>query len=200
VYQRLKVIIPTLQMLTAVGVLIRGKMARTDRTLTNYVLPARHLVLNLDLPLVPIWWLFIYPMEWLSDYLPFLQKPSAIGFGLGMTLLTSIGLFWYFVVVEVQLRVRGQSLVRFSSRIIESGKVFILFLGRISTFFYGYTEAIRPFQHGLARYGLWPVEIALTVFFLAIWGAPFIGISIYDSRKCLMTMRKSGSQLGGAKS
>jgi hypothetical protein len=196
----LKFIIPTLQMLTVVGVLVWEKMARTDRMLTNYVLPTREMILNLNLPLVAIWWPFIYTMERLGDYLPFLQKPSAIGFGIALTLFASIGLFWYFVVVEVQLRIRGQSLMRFSNRIMESGKVAILFFGGIGTFFYGYTEAIRASQHGLARYGLWPVEIALTVFFLATWGTAFIGISIYDLRKWPISKRKPGSQLGGSKS
>jgi hypothetical protein len=203
VYKSLKVIIPTVQMLTVVGVLVWQKMALTDRMQTLYVLPTSHLILNLNIPLVAIWWPFIFGIDPVGKYLPFLQKPHpqmVIGFAFVMILFLSIGLFWYFVVVEVQLRMRGQSLMRFSNRIVESVKVVGLFFGGIGTFFYGYTETIRPSQHGLARFGLWPAEIVLTVFFLAIWGTAFIGISIYDLRKWPTTMRESGSQLGDTKS
>jgi len=197
VHRRLKVIIPTVQILAVVGVLVWERMAGTDRMLTDYALPTRQMITNLNLPLVAFWWPFIPVMERFGNYLPF---PMVMGLALAMMAFASIGLFWYFVVAEVQLRMRGKSLLRFPNRVVESVKVFILFFCGIGTFFHAYTEAIRPSQHGLARYGLWPVEIALTVVFLAIWGSTFIGISISDFRKWLMTMRKSGTQPGGSKS
>jgi hypothetical protein len=198
--KRLKVIIPALQMLTVVGVLVWQKMALSEPMSTMYVLPTRQLILNLNIPLAAIWWAFILGFEWVGNYLPFLQEPNALGFAFVLAIFVSIGLFWQFVVVEVQLRIRGQSLIRFPNRIVESGKLVIFFFGGIGTLFYAYTEAIRPSEHGLARYGLWPVEIALTALFLAIWGAAFIGIFIYDFRKWTMTEEKSESQMDGFKS
>ena len=184
----LRIVVPVAQVSAVVCTLGWEKLAHLDRTLSFYVLPTRHLLLNLNFPLVIIWWSFIHFIKWLSKYVPFLRQTSGTPAMVGMAaiafaLLSSIALFWYFVVAETQMRSQGKSFMNFSSVILESLKVVILFLCGVGTVFHIYTETMRPFQHGLAHYGLWPVEIALSALLLAAWGATFIGVSIVDFRR-----------------
>lgn len=96
--------------------------------------------------------------------------------------ILSIALFWYIVVVEIQMRSQRKSLVRFSSPVIELLKIVFCLACGLASFVQGYTETLRPFRHGLARYGLWPEELVLSALFLATWGIAFLALSALDFR------------------
>jgi hypothetical protein len=183
-YKRLKIIVPAAQVLAIVCMFGWERVPQVERTISLYILPTRQIIMNLNFPLVIIWWPIIQAIEWLNGYLPFLREPSTTGtIGIALALFSSIALFWYFVVAEIQMRGDGKSLVRFSNRTVELVKVVVLFLCGVGTLFHAYTETMRPSRHGLSHYGLWPVEIILSLLFLVAWGGTFIGLSIFDFKK-----------------
>jgi len=194
VHKHLKIVVPVAQVSAVVCMLGWEKMAHAERTLSFYVLPARHLLFSLNFPLVIIWSIITNCLIWVGGFLPSLRQlgraPGTVWMAVtAFALVSSIALFWYFVVAEIQMRSRGKSFMNFSSGILQFIKVAIFVFCGIAALFYVYTETLRPFHHGLARYGLWPVEIALSALLLAGWAAVFIGLSIVDSRKLTLNRK-----------
>lgn len=193
-HRYLRIVVPAVQVSAVLCLLGWERLAHTERTLSFYVLPLRHTLLNLNFPLVILWWPIIEFIEVLSGYLAFLSQQTGMLaiIAAGVTavgVISSVALFWYFVVVEIQMRSKGKSLVNSSNVALNFAKVSIFFLCGVGTFIHAYSETIRLFQHGLAPYGLWPAEIVLGALLLTVWGTTFIGVSIADFRK-LTAIRK----------
>ncbi len=176
VYKNLRIVIPAVQVLAVVCVQGWERATNAERILLLYVLPSRHIVMNLNFPLAMIWWPITRTSELSSNYLPLVSFPRGIGLVqtafavlFAVAVFVSIFLFWYFIVAVVQMRKCGKSLTRFSNRTSELIKVVVLFFSGIATCFYAYREAILPFQHGWSHGGLWPIETILAVLFLVAW-------------------------------
>jgi len=195
-YKRIRIVIPVIQVLAMVCVQIWEKVTGVEKNLLLYVLPTRHMVMDMNFPLAMIWWPITHTSELSSNYFPLVRFSSGMGMVqvvvaalFATTLYLSIALFWYFVVTELWMRTHGKSLVRFSNRIAETIKVFVLFLCGLGTFAYACREVLLPFLRHWTFSGLWPVEITASVLFLVAWGIIFVGFAIEDFRTELLSNR-----------
>jgi hypothetical protein len=180
-----KVVVPIAQVSAVACVLGWERIAHAERVLTLYVLPARHLLLNLTFPLVLVWWPLVNALSWFAGLLSHRVGGLAVvivGGAVTFALICSVAVFWYFIVVEIEMRRQGKSLVRFSSLVTEFLKVTFCVVFGLASLVHTYTETLRPFRYGLARHGLWPEELVLSALFLATWGIAFLALSVLDFR------------------
>ena len=92
-----------------------------------------------------------------------------------VALMSIIWLFWYLVVTEVELRKRGETLLRLRGFISESIKITALLLMGLAAFAYAYRDGEL-----LLRLGRSKVDAILGGLFLAAWGIVLIRLSIQD--------------------
>ena len=85
----------------------------------------------------------------------------------------SVGAFWYFVVVEVEKRAHGLSMLRPSSRLRAIVALIALLCFGTGAFWYAYVVS-RPLWY-VARRGA-----ILTGLFPTIWGTILVGMAIVD--------------------
>ena len=179
--------VPSAQVLAVLLALGWEKIASGERTLPLYVLPTRHFLLNLNFPLAAVWWSLFKLGDRLLHLWPLGQTNQLAlaveGVVFFLVLMSSVTFFWYFVVVEIQTRSKGKSLVRFAHVKFEFVRILVFLACGLGCLFRAYSETLRPFEHDLARYGLWPVEIVLSALVLITWGVTFVISVIVDFRK-----------------
>lgn len=132
---RLRFVIPLLQVLFVIlafsldPLLSRHFVMRSDLEIA-YVVTPLHLVLKMNFPLAIVG----LPAIYLTGLVfPGARPPTeAVGtviFGIyALAILASTAAFWYFVVVEVEMRKHGASCLRFSGRHLEKLKAVVLIL------------------------------------------------------------------------
>jgi hypothetical protein len=167
-FRRLKIIVPAIQVLAAVAVFGSGKLCHNERFLQYYIYPFQGLVELINLPLLIVW----VPIGFVLAALPsptgwLLTAVTAL---FALLLVSSVALFWYLVVTEIELRIHGGSMLRFSGWIGELFTVAAFCLGA-GALFYGY-------QYSRSRWFYRRVDGIEGGAALAIWGAVFIAIAV----------------------
>jgi hypothetical protein len=148
--KKLRVVIPLLQVLILIlafsldPLLGRRYVMRSDLAIA-YIVTPEHLMLKLNFPLV----ILGLPAIYLGD-LAFPQMNSRAG-ALGavisgvyvLVLLASTAAFWYFIIVEVEMRKRRASCFRFSGRLMEKLKATVMILIGLSAAVYAFWDGHR---------------------------------------------------------
>jgi hypothetical protein len=170
VFRRLKIIVPAIQVLAAVAVFGSGKLCHNERFLQYYIYPFQGLVELINLPLLIVW----VPIGFALAHLP---SPTgwlliALATLFALLLVSSVALFWYLVVAEIELRIRGGSMLRFSGWIGELFTVAAFCLGAIALFYaYQYSKSVWYYRR------VDGIEGGAAI---AVWGAVFIAIAVSD--------------------
>ena len=183
--RRLRIIVPAVQLLASVTVLLLKKLAeRSDQINFNYYLPARQLVEGLNYPLKKFW-LFV---TYLVAQVPFPNPTggaAVIAFVLIVSVfLASIVLFWFLVVREIELRLQGRSLLRFSNPLYAISAIVALLGATLGTLVSVYSD-IRikiPFTfRSISTIGLF-LEI-LPQLIILLWALAFAWMALSDIRR-----------------
>jgi hypothetical protein len=166
--------------LTALAVMafVFDKYCHDERVYVLYVNPFLHIVTKMNFPLQIILYPILDTLNWMGRFLtavPGLDWPIAI---LEAAFLVLIDLFfWYFVLTEIGMRIRGESMLRFKRRSVEMVALAVLFVSGICAIRNAYTEGMQLMNiHGSK------IEALLGSLVLVIWGFVLIGMSISDLR------------------
>jgi hypothetical protein len=183
--KRLKVLIPAVQVILLVSATVWHNVAwhnydyaQHDTALRSAGIPLGILA-KLNFPLLVLWFPVFLFLEWACSA-SYLSLPSgvalvAVAVVFGVAILTSVGLFWRFVVSEVEMRRHGNSFIRSSSRIIEGVKA-VLFAGTgIGGVAYAYWDGHRLQLLGRGRTGA-----IIGGLFLVVWSLVLIDIAVQD--------------------
>lgn len=111
--------------------------------------------------------------SWLPDALGWLS--IAILYVFAVLVVPGIAILWYFIVAELEERIRGRSLIRFSNPAKEMLTVALLMIfgGRATYDAYAF-KYILP---STALSGVW---VFTTRIIIIMWGIALIGVAIYD--------------------
>lgn len=196
---RLRIIIPVLQ----VSILIlafsldplvsRRYVGRSDLEIA-YVVTLLHLVLKLNFPLAILGLPVIYASLAFSSGSSPTGALGAVIFGVYvLVIVTSTAAFWCLVVVEVEMRKRKASCLRFSGRLAEQLKATAMILIGVGAAVYALWDGHRlVVLDRVNRHNLfWSVVVADALIgglFLVGWAAALITIGVQD------IVRLSGSR------
>lgn len=195
---KLRIIVPLLQVLILVLVfpldplLSKRYVTRSDLEVA-YVITPEHLLLKLNFPLVVLGLPVIYLTR-----LPFSQAsspagaPGAVIFGVYvLAIVASTAAFWYLVVVEVEMRKRRSSCLRFSGGLMERLKATAMILigvgAAISVLWDGYRQFVVLDQL-IRNHDFWSVFVVDTLIgglFVIAWAAALITIGLQDITRVL---------------
>jgi hypothetical protein len=191
--RRLKVIVPTLQVLLLVSVavwhhIIEKRFINQPDFIAQYASTPIHILLKLNFPLLAVWSLVVFPLDYAlsKSYLnlPGETPSMVIVLVFDLALLASVAALWYFVVVEIQMRRYGNSLIRFSGRRAELLKIVILVVAGVGAIAYACWDGHRLLELGqLNRHALYwssMVDAAVGGLFLAIWAVVLIWMAVQD--------------------
>jgi hypothetical protein len=185
---KLRIIVPLLQVAILVLVcsldplLSRRYAERTDLRNAYVVTPLR-VVLKLNFPLAIFWLPILY-----------LTAPASSATGSAAAVLTAVvdlavlmstAAFWYFVVIEVEMRKRKGSYLRLSGRLVERLKATMMILVGVGAAVFALWDGHRlVLLDQVNRHGLfWSSVVADALIgglFLSAWAAAFITIGIQD--------------------
>jgi hypothetical protein len=186
---RLRIIIPLLQVLILIltfsldPLLSKRYVTRSDLAVAYIVTPER-LVLKLNFPLAILGMPIVYLT---ARAFPNTGSPTgalhALIFGAYvLAILTSAAMFWYLVVVEVEMRKRNSSCLRFSGRHLEKLKAVVLILMGAGTVVFALWDS-----HGLivrsrinSLYWSSLADTLIGGLFLLGWAAALITIGVQD--------------------
>src|SRR6267142_581959 len=108
-YKRLKIIVPTIQVLIAIVVFSSAKIYGNTRVYEYCFASAEDIVVLVNLPVLVLWVPLGLVGNWLGSYLSFSRALIVIGqIVASIAMASSIGVLWYLVVVEVEKRRRGE--------------------------------------------------------------------------------------------
>jgi hypothetical protein len=174
-HKRLRIFIPAVQLAAAFVVFSANRFYGGTRFYGYYLGDAEDVIIHLNLPLVALWTLVFSPIAWVTRYLPPVTGTlHAVGTILvALLLVSSAALFWYLVAVEIEMRSRGESMLRPSGWYSGLAAVAGLCCFGAGAAFYGYVVS-RPLWY--AR----PVDAVIEGSLPAIWGLVFIGIAAQD--------------------
>jgi hypothetical protein len=167
-FRRLKIIVPTIQVLAGVAVFGSGKFCHNERFLQYYIYPFQGLVEFINFPLLIIWVPIGFALADLPS--PTGRLLTAVTALFALLLVSSVALFWYLVVTEIELRIHGGSMLRFSGWI---GRLFtvVTFCLGVGTLFYAY-------QYSKSLWYYRRVDGIDGGAALAAWGALLITIAV----------------------
>jgi hypothetical protein len=188
---RLRIIIPLLQVLLIILAFaaddLIGKLGWSLpglRYACAVTLPT--LVLKLNFPLVVLWLPIAYPMSVISYRSSGASSPTGVMLVVSdLAILTSAAAFWYFVVVEVEMRRRKASCLRFSGRFMERTKATVMILVGIGAAVYALWDGHRLVvldqmnRHHLFWSGV-VADALIGGIFLVGWAAALITIGVQD--------------------
>lgn len=191
---RLKFIVPTLQVLLLISAslwqrILENRYAEHPEAIVGYILTPKNILLKANFPLAVLWFPMFRALEWaLSSSNQSLARGAA-----GVTTLavldvavfSTIALFWYFVVVEIELRKRKASHIRFSGQRLEKLKATVMMLVGLGVAVFAFWDGHRLVvldQLNLHRF-FWSSVVADALIgglFLVAWGAAFIAMGVQD--------------------
>jgi hypothetical protein len=135
----------------------------------------------------PFWVVFLaiaYPIDWLAPPLPKGEWLYVAQFAVAALFLSGVGLFWYLVVAEVEMRWRRSSMLRFSGWFKELLAISVVFLFGAGAFMWARAIArtILPQSWGGVYIFLVPAYACklLSVLTLTAWGIVLAGLAIHD--------------------
>ncbi len=178
-YRRLKLLVPILQVLIAVGSWLLRKHIYSERLYTRYFGPAWDVVIfKMNFPVVAFWSPIVYVLNrWPDELVPSSHAMEiAVTIALGLAMVSSIGVFWYFVIAELERRMHGRSMIRFRNWFAETCKALILFAVGGSALVYAFFETRR-----LLLYHRSKADMLVGGLFLTAWGVALVGTSIVDA-------------------
>jgi hypothetical protein len=153
----------------------------------QYAMAPLDILIKLNFPLLVLWSPVVLPLNFaLSTFhLNLPTGPTLVGLTVlfDFLVLSSVAVFWYFVVAEAETRlVRGSSLIGSSSLIVELFKA-VAFGGLgVASFVYAYWDGHRLLllaQNNRSQpYGSNMADAIIGGLFLAIWGIVLIKISV----------------------
>lgn len=187
-YKRLRVVLPATQVLVAVVAFAFAKLYVGSR-FYGYFRDSREIVMGLNFPLAVLWIVVFYPITALGNFLPPVSKIllAAGTVAVAVLLVSSVALFWYLVVREVEMRRAGTSMLRCSGMFGQLLTATVLLCCGGGAIFYSYAVS-SPLWH--AR----PVDAVLEGSFPTIWGIVFIAIAVHD---LLTSLRNRAMRLAG---
>src|ERR1700687_809749 len=173
-HKRWRTVLPTVQLLIVVGTFVWYNLDKSDAGLV-YAYPAHDIIIKVNFPIAFVWSPILYFMERFPDYFnPVSVVMKTISLMLFvMALGLSVVLFWYFLTVEVEMRLRNGSLIRFRNWLPETCKAFILLAMGTGAIVYAVLEAHRLLHQS-------NTDAVIGGAFLLAWGALFITTSIRD--------------------
>jgi hypothetical protein len=114
---------------------------------SHYASTPLYLTMKLNVPLLVIWAPFVYLANWAlsSSYLGVPNHAMVVVLTgvFDLAVLSSVALFWYFVVVEMEMRSRGDSLIRFNNRLLEGVKIVLCAFAAFGSLAYAYWDGHR---------------------------------------------------------
>ena len=180
-----RVIVPTSQVVAFVGVFLAGKLGDSQSFYFNGYLPAKIVVISLNFPLLTFWSPAAYCLDHSSAKLVRAPGEAAVKtFAIlaGLVFLSTVALFWYFVVAEIQLRAQGKSRLRCSTLAKQVFMTTGLVCFGTGAIFVAYDQ-LKPLWHVSWR------EMALRGVFLAVWAIVLIAIGAFDLARLLRRRR-----------
>jgi hypothetical protein len=188
---KLRIIIPLLQALLVIlalatdPILSKRFVGRSDLDVA-YVNTPLHLVLKLNFPLAILGLPVLYA-SFASSGSPPTGALGAVTFGVyDLAVLTSTAAFWYLVVVEVEMRKRETSCLRFSGRLLERLKAIVMILIGIGAAVYvlwdGYRQSavLDQLTRNHNFWSVFVVDALIGGFFLLGWAAVLITMGVQD--------------------
>lgn len=186
---RLRVIIPLLQVLVLIlafaadPILSKRYLERPDLELAYVVTPPR-VVLKLNFPLVVSLLPVAYPIAVVTSGTSGALRALTSGV-YDLAILACTAAFWYFVVVEVEMRKRKASCLRFSGRFMERLKATVMILVGVGAAVFALWDGHRlvVFDQINRHHLFWSSVVADALiggFFLVGWAAALITIGVQD--------------------
>jgi len=189
---RLKYIVPTVQvlLLVAAGLWphILGKYC-DDRpeVIDGYAYAPIYILVKVNFPLAIAWFPIFSSLTWAysQSYLRLTSGAEAVVRAvLDLAIVSSVALFWYFVVVETEKRRRGASLIRFKSRALETLKGIVLIAAGVGALAYACWDGHRLFLlaqlNASSLYWIRMVYAVVGGLFLVMWAILLIKVGIKD--------------------
>ena len=191
--KRLRITIPALQVLLLIfaafwlNIFSKVYVNQPEFIVGRAQLPIQVLI-KLNLPLAILWLPLFFALNWASSSnywnLPSGTTGMLIVALLDLAVLSTVALFWYFVVVEIEKRKSGSSLIRFSSRTLETAKAIVLIAVGMGAIAVTGWEFHRLFLlNQLYRHAIYwssMINAILGGLFLLTWAVVLIKISITD--------------------
>lgn len=191
--KRLKFVIPSLQVLLLVcaGLWqhILGKYYATHpEVVVRYASTPLYILLKANFPLAVLWFPFFCALTKASSspHLNLTSGPAGVVLlaAFDLAVISSVALFWYFVVAEIERRRHGASLLRFESRTLEILKVIVLVAVGLGAFGFACWEVHRLLLLGQLNqrslYWSSMVDAAVGGLFLVSWALLLIRVAIKD--------------------
>src|SRR5436190_2485998 len=139
-YKRLKILVPAIQVLLVIATVVWDRMRISDLAFDLYARPFQEILMKLNWPLVVMWW----PVASLVERFTTNMNPSATHdiwvMVYVLAILFSVAIFWYFVIVEIEARKRGGSVVRFQNALGEVAKIVFLLVSGVAAPVYAYVD------------------------------------------------------------
>lgn len=137
------------------------------------------LVIALNFPLAVLWFPILF-------VLGLALSTSSLGISGGAVfvvlvaivdtaIISIVALFWYFVVVEIEMRTNGNSLVRFRTRTVEALKSILFAVAGFSSVSCAYWDCHRALLYGHGRGGA-----AIIVLLLVAWAIMLVTVAVQD--------------------
>jgi hypothetical protein len=190
---KLRIIIPLVQVLILIlafsldPLLGRRYVGRSDLAIA-YIVTPEHLVLKLDFPLAILGMPIIYltARAFPNPGPPTTALNLAIFGAFALAIVTSTAAFWYLVVVEVEMRKRKTSRLRFSGRLIERLKATVMILIGVGAAVYalwdGYQQlaVLDQLSRNHNFLSVFVVDTLIGGLFLIGWAAALITMGVQD--------------------
>jgi hypothetical protein len=177
VHRLLKLTVSISQAVVVVAAFAFAKYCHDDRMYVFYVNPFLHVVTKMNYPLLIVLSPILDTLNWLGRFLPTPTGGfrSSIAIVAAVLLTSTVALFWYFVLSEIEMRRHGKSMLRFRRRPVEVAALAVLFISGIGAIRYAWTDGLLLVHiHGSK------IEAFVGGLVLLIWGILLIGISIFD--------------------
>jgi hypothetical protein len=177
-YKRLRIIVPLFQVAAAIVVFVFARYCHDESTYISYCVPAQSVVTNMQYPLLIVLAPFGLPFGMVTDLLH-MSRAMARAVG-AIVIIPSIAFFWYYVIIEVEMRGAGRSRLRLAVPFLEMCKVIILFCAGLGAFVYVYVNERMRLVLILRATVSGAVLLLIPELVLLTWGVVLIAISIQD--------------------
>ena len=174
-HKRRMIALPSVQLLVVLGAFAWFSVERSGDIWNDYAYVTRDIAVKLNFPVFAIWG----PVALLIDRFGPLSAPSSAVISTIIVIVVagipaaSILLFWYFFGLEVEMRLKNESLIRFKNWPAETCKVLVLFAAGIGSIVYAVLETNRLLYRN-------NTDAIIGGALLLAWGGLFITISIRD--------------------
>jgi hypothetical protein len=192
---KLRIIIPLLQVIILLLVcslepLLGGHYVGRSDLWIAYIKTPEHLLLKLNFPLAVVGLPLLYLAAVAFQNVPPTGALNLVIFGaFALVILASTAAFWYLVVVEVEMRKRNSSCLRFSGRYLEKLKAIVLILigigAAICAVWDGHRLLVFAQIHVHNFFWSAVTDALIGGLFLFAWAAALIAMGVQDLARVL---------------